>query len=82
MHHSGSILVLFQCQAGHLICQTCKPKLNSCPTCRGPLGNIRNLAMEKVATTIFFPCKYSQNGCHQRLLHTEKPEHEEACEYR
>lgn len=73
---------IIQCSSGHLICQNCKPKLNSCPTCRGPLGNIRNLAMEKVAQTIFFPCRYSQNGCHQRLLHTEKTEHEETCEYR
>ena len=45
-------------------------------------GNIRNLAMEKVANTVFFPCKYSSNGCGVMLLHTEKMEHEDACEFR
>lgn len=46
------------------------------------LGNIRNLAMEKVASTIMFPCKYSSSGCSLSLLHTEKVEHEELCEWR
>merc|ERR1711994_139279 len=41
---------IMQCQAGHLVCSTCRPKLTCCPTCRGQLGaNIRNLAMEKAA---------------------------------
>jgi len=73
---------IYQCQAGHLVCSSCRPKLNCCPTCRGPLGNIRNLAMEKVASTVVFPCKYSANGCGALLLHTEKTDHEEACECR
>lgn len=38
--------------------------------------------MEKVATTVMFPCKYSSSGCPVTLLHTEKQEHEETCEYR
>ena len=29
---------IYQCQAGHLVCSVCRPKLNCCPTCRGPLG--------------------------------------------
>ena len=29
---------IFQCQAGHLVCSICCPKLTCCPTCRGPLG--------------------------------------------
>jgi len=46
---------ILQCHAGHLVCSSCRPKLTSCPTCRGPLGgNIRNLAMEKVASTVMF----------------------------
>lgn len=38
--------------------------------------------MEKVASTIMFPCKYSSSGCSLSLLHTEKVEHEEMCEWR
>ena len=45
-------------------------------------GNIRNLAMEKVASQVLFPCKYCNTGCNINLLHTDKEEHEEACEYR
>ncbi|XP_060566537.1 E3 ubiquitin-protein ligase SIAH1A-like [Ruditapes philippinarum] len=73
---------IMQCQSGHIVCQSCRQKLTMCPTCRGPLGNIRNLAMEKVAATVNFPCKYANNGCQTTLLHSEKPEHEETCEYR
>lgn len=73
---------ILQCQSGHLVCTNCRPKLSCCPTCRGPLGNIRNLAMEKVAGTVLFPCKYSTSGCTQALLHTDKGEHEDLCEFR
>eukprot|EP00088_Acartia_fossae_P051594 TRINITY_DN5797_c0_g1_i2.p1 TRINITY_DN5797_c0_g1~~TRINITY_DN5797_c0_g1_i2.p1 ORF type:complete len:309 (+),score=51.95 TRINITY_DN5797_c0_g1_i2:257-1183(+) len=74
---------ILQCHAGHLVCSNCRPKLTCCPTCRGQLGaNIRNLAMEKVASTVLFPCKYSSGGCSMTLLHTEKVDHEETCEFR
>ncbi|XP_059913451.1 E3 ubiquitin-protein ligase Siah2 isoform X4 [Gadus macrocephalus] len=49
---------ILQCQAGHLVCNQCRQKLSCCPTCRGPLTpSIRNLAMEKVASNLPFPCK-------------------------
>ena len=38
--------------------------------------------MEKVDETLKFPCKYANNGCTMRLLHTEKRVHEGACERR
>ncbi|KAM9451028.1 E3 ubiquitin-protein ligase Siah2 [Clarias gariepinus] len=74
---------ILQCQAGHLVCNQCRQKLSCCPTCRGPLTpSIRNLAMEKVASTLPFPCKYASAGCMLSLHHSEKPEHEEVCEFR
>lgn len=73
---------ILQCQSGHFVCSQCRQKLSSCPTCRGPLGNIRNLGMEKVADTILFPCKYQTNGCHLSLTHKQKLEHEESCDFR
>ncbi|XP_026213323.1 E3 ubiquitin-protein ligase Siah2 [Anabas testudineus] len=74
---------ILQCQAGHLVCNPCRQKLSCCPTCRGPLSpSIRNLAMEKVASTLPFPCKYSSAGCLLSLYHSEKPDHEEVCEFR
>ncbi|CAK9825738.1 E3 ubiquitin-protein ligase SIAH1B [Anthophora retusa] len=56
---------ILQCQSGHLVCSNCRPKLNCCPTCRGPLGNIRNLAMEKVAGA---SCKW-QGSLEQVMPH-------------
>ncbi|KAJ8371418.1 hypothetical protein SKAU_G00114460 [Synaphobranchus kaupii] len=41
---------------------TAGPSSPACPTCRGPLGSIRNLAMEKVANSVLFPCKYGLVG--------------------
>jgi E3 ubiquitin-protein ligase SIAH1 len=73
---------ILQCQNGHLVCSNCRPKLTCCPICRTPLGNIRTLAMEKVASIVMFPCKYSTSGCAVALLHTERREHEDACEFR
>lgn len=38
--------------------------------------------MEKVASTVLFPCKFATSGCQYTMLHTEKSDHEEACEFR
>lgn len=53
---------ILPCQNGHLICLNCRSKLTRCPTCQGPLGSTRNLAMEKVANSVLFPCTYSSSG--------------------
>jgi E3 ubiquitin-protein ligase SIAH1 len=71
-----------QCPQGHLVCGNCRPKVNCCPTCRGAAPAIRNLAMEKIANNMYFPCKFATSGCTQQFVHTEKVEHEEICEYR
>lgn len=71
-----------QCQSGHLVCGNCRPKLACCPTCRGPVPSVRNLVLEKIANTVLFPCKYSSSGCPMTMLHTEKVDHEELCEFR
>lgn len=74
---------IIQCQNGHLVCSSCRQKLTSCPTCRVPIAtNIRNLPMEKLATTMMFPCKYSSSGCLASFLYTDKLDHEDSCEYK
>lgn len=71
-----------QCQAGHLVCGNCRPKLQCCPTCRGPTPAVRNLGLEKIANTVKFPCKFAQSGCALSFHHYEKVEHEDVCEFR
>jgi E3 ubiquitin-protein ligase SIAH1 len=72
---------ILQCYEGHLICSNCLPKATRCAICREPLRKIRNLAMEQFASIVMFPCKYSTSGCAVSLLHTERREHEESCEF-
>ncbi|CAJ0587713.1 unnamed protein product, partial [Mesorhabditis spiculigera] len=71
-----------QCQSGHLVCSNCRPKLQCCPTCRGPTPSIRNLGLEKIANTVKFPCKFNTSGCLLIFHHGDKIDHEEACEFR
>uniref|UniRef100_A0A914YLK7 E3 ubiquitin-protein ligase n=1 Tax=Panagrolaimus superbus TaxID=310955 RepID=A0A914YLK7_9BILA len=71
-----------QCPSGHLVCGNCRPKVTCCPSCRGPVPSIRNLAMERIAQTLIFPCKYAPSGCSKQFQAQEKTEHEEICEHR
>lgn len=74
---------ILQCQNGHLVCQACRQMITTCPTCRVQISsNIRNLQMEKLASTVFFPCKYSNYGCNSQLLFKDKPPHEDTCSFR
>ena len=38
---------IYQCDNGHLHCSKCHLKLKTCPVCRVPLRNTRNLLAEK-----------------------------------
>ena len=71
---------ILQCEMGHIICNNCRSKLTRCPKCRGPLGDIRNLAMDSVADKVSFPC--TNNGCTSSFRHTEKTNHEKICNFR
>lgn len=55
---------------------------NCCPTCRFDLGNIRCLALEKVAESLELPCKYQSLGCHDIFPYYGKLKHEQHCRFR
>ncbi|CAI0461826.1 unnamed protein product [Linum tenue] len=74
---------IHQCCNGHTLCCTCKPKVhNRCPTCRYELGNIRCLALEKVAASLQLACKYQSSGCQAIYPYYSKLNHESQCGYR
>ncbi|KAF7492302.1 hypothetical protein SSS_10102 [Sarcoptes scabiei] len=74
---------ILQCQNGHLVCQPCRKKLTYCPTCRICIDSeIRNLQMEKIASTVLFPCKFASLGCKHLLLYKDKPNHEDICDFK
>ncbi|KAK4740791.1 hypothetical protein SAY87_024379 [Trapa incisa] len=74
---------IYQCPNGHTLCSNCRgriPKL--CPTCRHELGNIRCLALEKVAESLELPCSFQDLGCHNIFPYYGKLKHEKSCKYR
>ncbi|XP_050032992.2 E3 ubiquitin-protein ligase SIAH1B-like [Dermacentor andersoni] len=72
---------IMQCENGHHLCATCRKKVAKCPVCRAPKGKNRNLALEKLAETAMFPCKYNPKGCAAVLLIGAKKKHEDSCEH-
>ncbi|MBA0600241.1 hypothetical protein Gorai_006436 [Gossypium raimondii] len=71
------------CPNGHTVCSTCKTRVhNCCPTCRNELGNIRCLALEKVAESLELPCSYQILGCNDIFPYYSKLKHEKNCRYR
>ncbi|XP_022746911.1 E3 ubiquitin-protein ligase SINAT2-like [Durio zibethinus] len=74
---------IHQCPNGHTLCSNCKTRVhNCCPTCRYDLGNIRCLALEKVAESLEIPCKYQNLGCHDIFPYYSKLKHEQCCWFR
>ncbi|XP_022744426.1 E3 ubiquitin-protein ligase SINAT5-like isoform X2 [Durio zibethinus] len=74
---------IHQCLNGHTLCSGCKPRVhNRCPTCRHELGNIRCLALEKVAASLELPCKYQSFGCSGIYPYYSKLKHESQCSCR
>ena len=74
---------LLQCHNGHTLCSACKTRVhNRCPTCRQELGEIRCLALEKIAESLELPCKYSSFGCLEISPYYSKLKHEAICNFR
>ncbi|XP_020525264.1 putative E3 ubiquitin-protein ligase SINAT1 isoform X1 [Amborella trichopoda] len=74
---------IHQCPNGHTLCSGCKARVqNRCPSCRYDLGNIRCLALEKVAASLELPCKNRNLGCPEVLPYHSKLKHESQCTYR
>ncbi|KAJ3689504.1 hypothetical protein LUZ61_018668 [Rhynchospora tenuis] len=74
---------IHQCPNGHTLCSSCKARVhNHCPTCRHELGNIRCLALEKVAESLELPCRYQSVGCPEIFPYYGKLKHEQQCRFR
>ena len=69
------------CANGHNICNTCKQKVPHCPTCRQQFLNTRNVALEKVATDVNYPCTYRKYGCREIYKLDLIDGHQEECQY-
>lgn len=74
---------IHQCPNGHTLCSECKSRVNNrCPTWRYELGNIRCLALEKVAASLELPCKYQSYGFQEIFPYYSNLKHEAQCTFR
>lgn len=73
---------IHQCPNGHTLCLNCKSKVLNCPICRHKLGNIRCLALEKIAQSLELPCSYKILGCQDSFPYHSRLRHEQDCRYR
>jgi len=70
------------CVNGHNICNICRPKIPHCPTCRQQFLSTRNVALEKLARDVKYPCSYQKYGCKEVFVHDTVREHQHRCHYR
>ena len=74
---------IHQCSNDHTWCSRCKSRVhNQCLTCMHELGNIRCLVLERIVTSLEFPCKYRSFGCLGTYPNYNKLKHESQCVYR
>jgi len=69
------------CANGHNICNICKPEVRHCAICRQQFLNTRNVALEKVATEVKYPCTYRNYGCGEIYSFDLIGGHQEKCQY-
>ena len=60
---------IWQCDHGHMICSTCRPKVRTCHTCRGRYSSEQRLYFaERLLEKVPVACKYSEDGCEMELV--------------
>jgi len=77
-----SLPPIMQCRNGHVTCNPCRLKVQSCPMCREIDIDIRNLFAEKAVTFMSIPCEFRAYGCRVVVQYKEKENHERVCKFR
>ncbi|CAH1176966.1 unnamed protein product [Phaedon cochleariae] len=54
---------IYNCEKGHVLCDTCKLQLTECPSCRANLGESRSFPLESLADEVVLACVFSKNDC-------------------
>jgi len=77
-----SLPPIMQCRNGHVTCNPCRLKVQSCPMCREIDIDIRNLFAEKAVTFMSIPCEFKTYGCRVEIQYKDKEAHERTCKFR
>ena len=59
---------IYQCDNGHILCNSCHANVTDCPMCRVKLGTSRNLAVERVLSKFPRACEYDTHGCKIKMI--------------
>lgn len=70
---------VMQCVEGHILCGTCREKLNSCPSCEKEFCNIRIRSLDAIAEAMLYPCR--NEGCDLLLNLSDRTRHENQCTF-
>lgn len=70
---------IFLCCEGHSVCGDCK--LKDCGICSQSITDLRNTDLEEISAKMKHACKYSSNGCTERLKRDEIERHEMNCSF-
>ena len=68
------------CERGHIVCEPCRGRVATCPTCRGRLDS--NITSSLAATQIMLvdhKCKFAFYGCDVKMKLEQIVVHEETC---
>ncbi|OXU30255.1 hypothetical protein TSAR_014300 [Trichomalopsis sarcophagae] len=83
--HSLSLPELYECGAGHAVCEECWLCLTRCPGVHENEHNAggfrRALGLEKLAKFIKFPCRWQENGCQEKFGPDDWKSHAARCRY-
>ena len=67
------------CVSGHIICKSCRSKVNECPTCRGWYYQNTSSIMASLIEQIPHRCKYVDLQCDVKMKLCDITEHEKIC---
>ena len=73
------VVPIRNCEAGHIICEECRPQVLVCPTCRGPFADTTNNVVDSISQILLHPCKYATFGCNMKMKADEIENHEKDC---
>ncbi|XP_021925977.1 E3 ubiquitin-protein ligase Siah1-like isoform X2 [Zootermopsis nevadensis] len=73
-----------QCRSGHCFCFSCSESLHRlCPICGTQIIELRNRALEAIATKLLTTCKYRSEGCPEVMVRAcDMIGHEKRCQFR
>lgn len=70
---------IYMCESSHNFCSSCFYNIADCPLCHSNLGNMRNLALEKISANLTYPCVNKIHDCEFREKLPKLTPHEAFC---